>query len=427
MRIKIVKMNSNPKTRIIILITLGILFALLPILTANLSFITDTSKKSSEYRDDTTLVTENLKLSAVSGRIHIDNNWTAAKSVGVCTGNGTYSERYVIEDLVIDGGGSGSCILIENSDVHFKIKNCTVYNSANAGVRLSHVNSSQLINNNCSNNGQYGILLGYCTNNTISGNNINDNFSGLRLEHCAVNIISGNTVENNDLTGISFNNCNNNTIKGNILSYNEPGIYLVSTVNHTLTGNMMNGCGLEFMGSHEEIGSHEINAMNLVNGRPLYYYSNEVQLGPTNFSNAGQVILVNCNESIVSNLNISYSTTGLSLFYCNNNTIFRNTANNNNWDGIKLAFSNYNNVSENIANKNDRYGLNLIWSDNNIFSHNILLGNGKCMDEYRCEGNIFDNNNCGELIISGYNLFFLLGILSIVSIILNKKLRNSKL
>ncbi|MFX0142160.1 MAG: hypothetical protein ACFFDN_51455 [Candidatus Hodarchaeota archaeon] len=51
---------------------------------------------------------------AVSGKIHIDNNWTAAKSAGICTGNGTYSEPYVIDDFIIDGGGSGSCILIEN-------------------------------------------------------------------------------------------------------------------------------------------------------------------------------------------------------------------------------------------------------------------------------------------------------------------------
>lgn len=39
---------------------------------------------------------------AVSGKIHIDNNWTAAKSAGICTGNGTYSEPYVIDDLMVE-------------------------------------------------------------------------------------------------------------------------------------------------------------------------------------------------------------------------------------------------------------------------------------------------------------------------------------
>ena len=421
-------MKSDTKSKIIILITLGILFAFSPIFSKSLKLNSRISEKSMEYCDDINLDNEYLKISKISEKIHIDNNWTVAKSVGLCTGYGTYSEPYVIEDLVIDGGGSGTCILIENSDVYFKIENCTVYNSGlsypNAGVRLSHVSNSQLINNNCSTNNIKAISLEYSNNNTISGNIINDNFSGLSLEHSDNNTILGNTVDTNRLTGILINNCNNNTISGNILNHNENGIYLVSSVNHTLSGNIMNGCGLELMGLLEELDSYEIDIMNLVNGRALYYYTNEVHLRPTNFSNARQVILVNCNDSLVSNLNTSYSTTGISLFDCNNNTIFRNTANNNNWDGIKLENSNYNNVTGNIANKNDRYGLNILLSDYNIFSNNSLIGNSECINEFHCEGNIFDNNNCGATRISGYNLFFLIGILSVATIILKKKLKK---
>ena len=61
-----------------------------------------------------------MNISAVSGKIHIDGNsgWDAFKAAGNCTGNGTYSMPYVIEDLVIGDGGLGSCILIENSDVY---------------------------------------------------------------------------------------------------------------------------------------------------------------------------------------------------------------------------------------------------------------------------------------------------------------------
>ena len=72
------------------------------------------------------------KTSMISGKIHINNNWSAAKAAGICTGNGTYSEPYIIEDLEIDAGGSGSGILIENSDVYVKIENCTVSDSENS-------------------------------------------------------------------------------------------------------------------------------------------------------------------------------------------------------------------------------------------------------------------------------------------------------
>ena len=77
---KIVKMNSKPKTKIIILLTLGILIALLPIITANLSYVIDNSNKSLDYRDNINLDNEYLKISAVSGKIHVDNNWTATES-----------------------------------------------------------------------------------------------------------------------------------------------------------------------------------------------------------------------------------------------------------------------------------------------------------------------------------------------------------
>ena len=70
-----------------------------------------------------------MKISAVSGKIHINNNWSDAKVAGICTDSSTYSDPYIIEDLEIDGGGSGSCIFIENSNIPFRIENCTIYNS----------------------------------------------------------------------------------------------------------------------------------------------------------------------------------------------------------------------------------------------------------------------------------------------------------
>ncbi|GAH39004.1 unnamed protein product, partial [marine sediment metagenome] len=98
-----------------------------------------------------------------SGKIHIDGNsgWSDAKNAGICTGSGSYSNPYVIEDFVINGGGWGTCILIENSDVYFKIQNCTIFNSggySNAGIRLSNVNNSLIITNNYSSN-YNGIYL----------------------------------------------------------------------------------------------------------------------------------------------------------------------------------------------------------------------------------------------------------------------------
>ena len=173
-------MKSNPKIKIIILITLGILFAFSPIITINLSFITDNNNISSENSNDINLDTENLKLSAVSGRISISYNsgWVNIKNAGNCTGSGTESDPYVIKDLVIDAGGSDftSGIQIIGSNVYFRIENCRVYNSGSqpydAGIFLTQVSNGLLTNNDVSNNNYYGIYLEESSNNTIFENKI---------------------------------------------------------------------------------------------------------------------------------------------------------------------------------------------------------------------------------------------------------------
>jgi len=238
-------MKSNQKT--IVVITLGIIFAFLPIFAINLT--------DSEMSDDIILDNEGLKVSKVWGKIHIDDtnpamNWTVARDAGICTGNGTYSKPYVIEDLVINGGGSGDCILIENSDVYFRIENCTVYNSGIypftdqywnyfAGIRLSYVDNAQILDNNCSFNNNGIEVAGF--NNTIAGNIVNNNINGSGIYVVGFNnTIAGNTANNNYLSGIWLNSCSNTTVSGNIVKNNTfwiDGIWLWFSEYNNVSGN----------------------------------------------------------------------------------------------------------------------------------------------------------------------------------------------
>ncbi|MFX1593874.1 MAG: nitrous oxide reductase family maturation protein NosD, partial [Promethearchaeota archaeon] len=352
-------MRKFGEVSIIMLMILGILLTLSPIITYNLCFSRENSEKRAEYSYGINLDDENLKTSALFAPIHIDDsipvlNWSTARDAGKCTGNGTYSEPYVIKDLVIDGGGSENCILIENSIVYFRIENCTLYNAGilDSGIELNNVDNSQLIDNNCSFN-RRGIYLYNSNNHTISGNMIN----------------------NNEEYGIWIRDGNNINIFGNNMNDNRLGI-LLSGVNHSISGNIMNGCGLGVSAASliEDLCSYDIDTTNLVNEKPLYYYSNEENLGVSDFMNAGQILLVNCTNSIISNLDFSFCSNGIALYYCSTNKITGNTGDNQ-ITGIMLFYSYNNIVSENIENSNDYYGIYIAGGYNNSVIGNTANSN----------------------------------------------------
>jgi len=200
-----------------ILIILGIIFAVLPIFINNPRFITEDRDISSNNNGEKNFDNVNLQISAVSGNIHIDGNsgWLDFRNDGNCTGNGTYTEPYIIEDLIING------ILIEDSDVYFRIENCTIYNSywRYGGILLTNVSNSQLINNNSTSHYR-GISLSLSKNNTISGNTINKNYHGIDLYYSNENIISGNTA-NYNICGIFLDRSNYSIVSGNNLIGND--------------------------------------------------------------------------------------------------------------------------------------------------------------------------------------------------------------
>ncbi|MFX1464568.1 MAG: NosD domain-containing protein, partial [Promethearchaeota archaeon] len=190
-------MKSN--SIIALSITIGILLALSLLINNNLSFYGKNGYKSTEYSTEINLDNKNLKISKISGKIHIINNsgWVDFKNDGNCTGSGTYSDPYVIKDLIIDGGGSGNCITIEYSNVYFKIENNILFNS-DVGIKLHHVENGILVDNNCTLNSN-GIYSWDSDNNIILENAINENSEGIFLSYSNKNIISGNNASYNDI------------------------------------------------------------------------------------------------------------------------------------------------------------------------------------------------------------------------------------
>ncbi len=125
-----------------------------------------------------------------------DYTWEEAINESWCSGNGTFTNPYVISNLEIDCHASAievHCIEIKNSNVFFIIEGCKLYSSNgnngyyrfNFGIYLENVNNSIIRNNKIVYDYELhlhaGIRLWASNNNTIINNYIKWVGTGIAL------------------------------------------------------------------------------------------------------------------------------------------------------------------------------------------------------------------------------------------------------
>ncbi|RLI39937.1 hypothetical protein DRO69_13625, partial [Candidatus Bathyarchaeota archaeon] len=221
---------------------------------------------------------------------------------------------------------------------------------------------------------------------------------GTWLYRSSNNIISGNNITANNWGIVLDSSSNNNTVSWNsITANNRYGIDLYDSSNNSIVGNIFVDDGLTVWGSY---GNVVVD--NLVNGKPLVYLE-----GVSNYrvEDAGQVILVNCNNILVENLNLSHTDIGIQLWRTKNTTITVNNITANNWYGIELDGSSNNSiVGNNIIN--NRYGIELDGSSCNTVSGNTIVNNKEGVYLYSSSCNTVSGNtivNNKEGVFLGYS------------------------
>jgi parallel beta-helix repeat protein len=98
----------------------------------------------------------------------------------------------------------------------------TIYYDA---IGLDNESSNNTIVGNNMVDNEYGISIGDCDDNTVSGNNIDSGIWGISLEsQCNQNSLIGNNIKNAD-AGLYIYSASNNSISGNNVVDNDYGIY----------------------------------------------------------------------------------------------------------------------------------------------------------------------------------------------------------
>ncbi|MCD6512324.1 MAG: right-handed parallel beta-helix repeat-containing protein, partial [Thermoplasmata archaeon] len=338
--------------------------------------------------------------------------------------NGTYYENIVInksitligEDrntTIIDGNYKGDVIKITADNVSingFEIRHSRCCSS---GIEISYANNVTISNCSISNN-SYGISLDSSSNNTLSNCNIyGNNFDGILIRHSFNNYISSCDIYENNEYGIYLYSSSNNTISNsNIYSNKIAGILIIaSSMNNTVDrcnvsdnafgvtigieggyslNNTISNCnftndGLLVLNS----GNYILN--NTVNGKPLLYYVNEENVS-INGIEAGEIILVNCSNFGISNINITNTDVGIEIVGGKDNKILSVNLSHNLYGIILFVtksvyienISSYDNYFENFL---EGYGIAISGSDN--------------VDIYNCN---IHNNNYGVNIGNSYNV-----------------------
>ncbi len=370
------------------------------------------------------------------------NSWQWISTRAFCSGTGVEGDPYVLANLYIDidGGWGERCIRITNTHFYFEVISCRLNSSNSVGLFLENCSNGKIYNNILWHHSD-GIVLDHCNNLLLSNNKISESNYGIHAYNGSINTICFNILSECGFGVYLDGNTSYNFIHyNNQFLNNNAGVYLFGKA-HELYNNTFQNCGIIVGWVREETISYKIDTSNTLNDRPIYYYANKTNLSSTNFVDAGQILLANCNDSIISdltfsqtglpimmvysdnneisNISINDEVYGIGIAACDNNTIKNNEieecgigiwllsyCDNNNFNGnkfinnshagVKLGMDTNNTFNNNLFKDNQDYGIYLMsWSEGNLIHKNIFVNNTEhAFDE--TDANFWDNGVLGN-------------------------------
>lgn len=317
----------------------------------------------------------------------IDKPLTVEGEEGVVISGESYGVKVEADDCYIGN------ISVEHSEVGIEVvENSNYLNSIHVsesgkGVVFFKSEYNSLINANIE-NCSTGVMFYQDSNNLVKDCTVTDSEQrGLRISGSQNTTISDNSILSSRYHSIYLSRSEDVSVLDNDFTDNERGAYIFESVRNRFVNNTLDsGLNIE---SDNKVGwnSHEIYGNDVVNGSLEYYVDNSsVDLEFI----SGQIILVNCSGFSIRHNDLSKVESGVTLAYSSNNKIYGNDLRKN-YRGLDI-FNSENNTFHHNNFVNNTFQVYSVDGSSRINSWTDGFGNGNHWSDYGGD----DNGNGGS-------------------------------
>lgn len=292
--------------------------------------------------------------------IHNDTDFLSPGN-GVTSGTGTALDPYIIEGWDIQVTLWHTSLSISGTSAHYVVRNCHI----NKWVSFSNASNGKLINNTFY-DGNIGI---YSSSHMFISEN---NFTNIKR--------------------FILNNMDDTVVMNNYLSMKLGGSLDVEDTRNTSFWNntFING-GITLNWHWGNLGTIVIDLNNTVNGKPIRYYRNTPSLSINQSTSIGQLIIHNCTDLSLTNLNISNTSSAIQIGNTTNVHISHVNVSNS-YNGIMLTNSNNVFIVNSSGWGNLAHGLELYTTSNSTFDNITLIRNGHGIAYWSGDHVVFTNS-----------------------------------
>ena len=241
----------------------------------------------------------------------------------------------------------------------------------------------------------YGLEVYTSENNVFSGNTVKNyhNYGNVYLKTARFNSFINNSVTTGDKYGFRLQYSDSNLFDGNYIFNTYRGMVIETSRNTTMRNNAIGGnllLDFDVTGYFDQ----DIDPTNTVSGKPVYYWRGAENRAITKAENPGVVYLINCNQIVLSDFNITSNgkgvyTNGSSFVTATNVSAWNNLAGivvdrttsstfdggwlSDNYDSGSYYGIHLKNADTNITVKNIMADVNAIYTHN--LTHSTVAGN----------------------------------------------------